>query len=68
MKREWCIPPKENAAFVSQMEEVVDFYQETYNEQHPLVCMDECPKQLLSEVREPLPLAPGQPRREDFEY
>jgi transposase len=66
--QEWCIPPKANAAFVSQMEDVLEVYQGTYDEQHPLVCMDECPKQLLSDVREPLPMAPEQPRREDYEY
>jgi transposase len=50
------------------MEDVLDVYQGAYDPQHPLVCMDECPKQLLQDVREPLPLAPEQPRREDFEY
>jgi len=68
LKEEWCIPPQENAAFVSQMEVVLDAYQETYDEQHPLVCMDECSKQLLDDVREPLPMEPGQPRRYDNEY
>jgi hypothetical protein len=32
------------------------------------VCLDECPKQLLQEVREPLPVGPGHLRRQDFEY
>lgn len=50
------------------MEDVLDVYHGTYDEQHPLVCMDECPKQLLGQVREPLPVAPEQPRREDYEY
>lgn len=50
------------------MEDVLDVYHGTYDEQHPLVCMDECPKQLLSQVREPLPITPEQPRREDYEY
>lgn len=68
LKEEWCIPPHENAAFVSQMEVVLDVYQQVYDEQHPLVCMDECSKQLLDDVREPLPMAPGQPQRYDSEY
>lgn len=50
------------------MEDVLDVYHGTYDAQHPLVCMDECPKQLLSQVREPLSVAPEQPRREDYEY
>ncbi len=50
------------------MEDILDVYQGTYDDKHPLVCMDECPKQLLADVRAPLPLAPAQPRREDYEY
>ncbi len=50
------------------MEDVLDVYHGTYDEQHPLVCMDECPKQLLAHVRDPLPVAPEQPCREDYEY
>jgi hypothetical protein len=50
------------------MEVVLDVYQEAYDEQHPLVCMDECSKQLLDDVREPLPMEPGQPMRYDSEY
>lgn len=50
------------------MEDVLDVYQGTYDEKHPLVCMDECSKQLLADVHGPLPMAPEQPRREDYEY
>ncbi len=50
------------------MEDVLDVYQGTYDAKHPLVCMDECPKQLLADVREPLPMTPERPRREDYEY
>ena len=50
------------------MEVVLDVYQNTYDERHPLICMDECSKQLLSDVREPLPMQPGQPMRYDSEY
>ena len=30
--------------------------------------MDETPRQLISETREPVPAAPGRPAREDYEY
>ena len=33
-----------------------------------MVCFDESPTQLIGEVREPIPAAPGQPRRYDYEY
>lgn len=50
------------------MEDILDVYQGTYDEQHPLVCMDESPKQLRADVQAALPLEAGQPRREDYEY
>ncbi len=34
----------------------------------PLVCLDEASKQLFKEVRDPLPMKPGQPARHDYEY
>lgn len=52
MKKCWCIPPKENAAFVAAMEDVLEIYSRPYDEKIPVICMDEKPIQLLSEVRE----------------
>jgi len=34
------------------MEEILDEYSKPYDETHPRVCLDESPKQLISEVRE----------------
>src|SRR5688572_30057694 len=34
----------------------------------PVVCLDESPLQLIGEVREPVPAAPGRPVRYDYEY
>ncbi len=62
------IPPKANAAFVAQMEEILDLYQRPYDPKRPVVCMDERPMQLLKETRVPLPPAPGYPARYDYEY
>lgn len=50
------------------MEEVLDVYQLPYDPQVPLVCMDETSKQLVGEVRVPIPPAPGRPARIDYEY
>jgi hypothetical protein len=50
------------------MEEVLDLYEEPYDETRPVVCFDESPEQLIEEVRQPLPSAPGQPARYDVEY
>jgi hypothetical protein len=62
------IPPKADAAFVAAMEDVLDVYHRPYDERHPLVCLDEASKQLIGEVREPIPAAPGRPERFDYEY
>ena len=50
------------------MEDVLDVYQRPSDVKRPLVCLDEASKQLLSDARPALPLAPGQPLREDSEY
>ena len=50
------------------MEDVLDLYAEPYDPQRPQVCLDESPYQLLSDVQDPLPVAPGQPARVDYEY
>jgi hypothetical protein len=65
---EWCIPPQANAAFVAQMEDVLAVYTRPLDPARPLVCFDETSKQLVGEVRTPLPVAPGQPARYDCEY
>ena len=68
MKKCWCIPPEQNAAFVSNMEDVLDVYERPYDADFPVVCMDEKPYQLLGEVRQPIAVKPGRPKREDNEY
>jgi len=50
------------------MEDVLDVYAEPTDPKVPRVCFDECPYQLLDEVREPLPPQPGKPKRQDCEY
>jgi transposase len=44
--------PKADAAFVCQMEQVLDEYAKPYDEHHPVVCLDESPYQMVSEVRQ----------------
>jgi hypothetical protein len=64
----WCIPPKQNAAFVAQMEQVLEVYQRPYDPRHPVVCMDEQPKQLIREERSLLPGRSGAVERYDYLY
>jgi hypothetical protein len=64
----WCIPPKNSAEFVAQMEDVLEVYHRPYDRRRPVVCMDETSTQLIGEVRGPLPAAPGGPARFDSAY
>lgn len=50
------------------MERVLDVYKRPHDENNPVVCMDESPKQLIGDGREPLPMNPGVEKREDYEY
>ena len=50
------------------MEDVLDLYAEPYDSSRPVVCFDETSTQLLADVREPLSVQPGRPRRQDYEY
>jgi hypothetical protein len=68
LKKEWCIPPEHNAEFVYHMEDVLDIYQRPADPKYPLVCLDETPVQLVSEVRQALPMTVGQPECYDYEY
>ncbi|WP_085983325.1 IS630 family transposase [Mucilaginibacter paludis] len=64
----WVIPPHQSSDFVANMEHLLDVYKRPYSQEFPVVCMDESPKQLITETRLPIPMKPGQDAREDFEY
>ena len=66
LKESWVIPPKENAEFVCQMEEVLELYTLKYDTDYPLVCFDESSKQLISETITPIEAKPGQKERFDY--
>ena len=68
MKAYWCIPPKQNAAFVAAMEDVLEVYARPYDPAKPVVCMDEKPYQLLDEARAPISATPGKIQKVDSEY
>jgi hypothetical protein len=62
----WLIP-EAGADFVCAMEEVLDAYQRPYDPQHPVVCLDESPHQLISETRVPFTDSQGI-EYHDYEY
>ena len=53
---------------MAAMEDVLDLYAEPYDPDRPVVCFDETSTQLLADTRPPIPVRPGQPRRQDYEY
>jgi hypothetical protein len=63
----WCIPHVD-AEYVARMEDVLDLHAETPDPARPVVCFDESPTQLIGEARQPIPTAPGQRERNDYEY
>ena len=60
--------PKAGGEFVAAMEDVLDLYAEPYDPDRPVVCFDETSTQLLADTRAPIPVQPGPPRRQDYEY
>lgn len=66
-KKMWCIPAFD-ADFVASMEDVLDLYAEPPDPDRPVVCIDETLKQLVADVRKPLPPRPGSVEKFDHHY
>ena len=64
----WVIPPEQNEEFVAHMEDIIEVYHLPYDEKVPVICMDEQPFQLVSEVIKPIPATGNHPERYDYEY
>jgi hypothetical protein len=63
----WCIPQLD-AEYVRKMEDVLAVYEKPYNPAEPVVCLDEKPVSLHTEVRPWQPARPGHPAKRDSEY
>jgi len=50
------------------MENILELYGLPYDPNIPVVCFDEKPYQLQSDILEPLPMKPGTEAREDYSY
>lgn len=50
------------------MEDILNVYQLDYDEEIPLICMDEQPVQLLDDKTSPIPMETGRIKKEDYEY
>jgi hypothetical protein len=64
----WYIPPKRSGESVYHVEDVLDVSHRPYDPKRPVVRLDEAFKQLVGEVREPLPMRPGGVGRYDGVY
>jgi hypothetical protein len=50
------------------MEDVLDIYEQPYDPKHPVLCFDERPCQLIGDAIVPIPIKPGSPKKEHYEY
>ena len=64
----WVIPPKCDAEFAANMEEVLETYENPYDPACPVLCMDEQPVQLIKETQKPIEATTDHPKRVDYEY
>lgn len=54
--------------FIWRMEDVLDLYEKPYDPKHPVICFDERPCQLIGDAIIPIPIKPGSPKKEHYEY
>jgi hypothetical protein len=50
------------------MEDVLDIYEQPFNPKRPVICFDERPCQLIGDAIVPIPIKPGSPKKEHYEY
>ena len=55
-------------AYITKMEDVLKTYEQPYDPDQPVVCLDEKPVTLHADVRPPAPAMPGREARRDNEY
>jgi hypothetical protein len=63
----WCVAEL-NEDYIAKMEDVLEVYERPYNPQEPVVCLDEKPVTLHTDVRPASPAKPGREARQDNEY
>ena len=63
----WCVADL-NEDYIARMEDVLETYEQPYDPQQPVVCLDEKPVTLHADVRPTSPAVPGREARRDHEY
>jgi hypothetical protein len=63
----WCVAELDDD-YIAKMEDVLEVYEQPWNPEEPVVCLDEKPVTLHADVRPPSPAMPGREARRDNEY
>lgn len=63
----WCIA-EITPEYRERMYRLLDLYEEQYDAQRPVVCIDEKSKQLIEDGRKPIPMRAGSAAKHDYEY
>jgi hypothetical protein len=63
----WCVADL-SEDYIAKMEDVLKTYEQPYDPDQPVVCLDEKPVTLHADVRPPAPAMPGREARRDNEY
>ena len=63
----WCVADL-SEDYIAKMEDVLKTYEQPYDPDQPVVCLDEKPVTLHADVRPPAPTMPGREARRDNEY
>ncbi len=63
----WCVGTL-TEEYRQRMYALLDLYARPFRAREPVVCLDEKSKQLLRDTRAPLPIKPGTPAKQDYEY
>ena len=63
----WCVADLDED-YIAKMEDVLEVYEQPYNPDEPVVCLDEKPITLHADVRPASPAMPGREARWDNEY
>lgn len=63
----WCVG-RLTEEYRERMYDLLDLYARPFRSREPVICVDEKSKQMFKDSRPPLPIKPGTPMRQDYEY
>lgn len=63
----WCVAQLDES-YVERMDDVLETYEKPYNPLAPVVCLDEKPVVLHRDLGPAVPVEPGKPAKQDYEY